>query len=110
MKAYLVTISQSDGNDNTIYEAVIEADSSDSAIDIIRAQVESDNDGEWEGTDPDGYRVEDNGCNEGKCETCSHSDSCDGPCYIITSIDEVEEHVNKDAAEAARAYYHSRWN
>lgn len=111
MKAYLFEIHVSDGNDNTIYDCVVEADTREAAENRIRAQVEKDGDGAWDGSDPDGYRVDEGGCDEGLCNVCPRVEECDGPAYTITTIygEEAQEFSTVEEAEKARASYHGRW-
>lgn len=112
MKAYLVEIHVSDGNDNTIYDAVVDAENREAAENKLRIQIEKNNDGNWEGSDPDGYRVEESGCDEGICNICPRVEDCDGPAYIITTIyaEDAEEYAAVEEANNHRRPYHSRWS
>lgn len=56
MSFFVYTIDDSDGNDNTVYESVIEADSKDAADEIISAHFESEaKSKDWESDGDGGY-------------------------------------------------------
>jgi hypothetical protein len=100
---YLVTIRVSDGNDCTVYEAVTEAETEEQAEEQARQSIASDNDGEWDGCDPDGYEVE---VEQAEAEDAEDSETL----YVTTWIDGIEEYATGAEAEAARSPYHCHWS
>lgn len=52
----------SDGNDNTVYDLLVTADTKEAAILAARKSIESqataENPGEWLGQDPDGFQID----------------------------------------------------
>jgi hypothetical protein len=98
MAHYLVTFQESDGNDCTVYDAVVEADNEDAAYgrvcDAIEAQMKRD-----------GTPYEDDGdfgfyfdCG-GECEG-----ECDGHGGIV--MREAVAYATLEEAEAGRSRYH----
>jgi hypothetical protein len=115
MKTYLITFDESDGNDCTVYEAIIPAENPDMALMILADSVEAamrSNDTVYETDGSEfGYYF---GCPD-DCDTLQSLDACDSmePCGIHAggiSLRTVETFDAYDAARAARSKFHLEWH
>lgn len=102
MKAYIVEIRESDGNDCTVYDCIVEAESHDDALNKIYEHFDAR--AEREGWESDG--------GEGWYFPCDcdddNSDACEGHGGIL--IGEPEEFASYDDAMGSHtkeSYYHT---
>ena len=93
---YLVTFDETDGNDCTVYDTIIEAPSQKAALNTLSKHIEADLKGEWT----------DDGSEFGYYFDCNSDcpEDCEGHGGI--GLREVEAHATEKDAQAARAPYH----
>lgn len=107
---YLITFGEFDGNDCTVYDAVIESNSDFHALDALAESVEkrlSDNGQPFES---DGSEFGYNFLCPDDCE--SIDDDSGEPCGLHSGgllLRSIESYATWEAAEKGCAFYHSRW-
>lgn len=105
MKHFLITWHESDGNDCTVYDSVVSADSEELALTVLALAVEADLDA---GAGPDSYAPD---CSEfGYDFLCSADcpEDCEGHGGIV--LREVTEYPSRDAAIADRNSWHCHFD
>lgn len=102
MAWHLITWHESDGNDCTVYDSVVEAADQDQALDTLAGSLEArmrENGTAWqEDGNVLGYYFD---CSE----DCS--EDCEG--HGGTSLREVQTFATEAEAEAQRSRWHSEW-
>jgi len=101
MKAYLITWHESDGNDCTVYDSIIEAESEEKALDTLHDQRNEKLKGRGE--------YEDDGNHLGFYFNCLEDcpEECEG--HGGTVHRETREYQTLEEAESNLASYHVRW-
>lgn len=103
MNAYLYVWHESDGNDCTVYDTVVLAESEDSANDIISAAIERT-------MTENGTSFEDDGNLLGYYFNCSEdcSEDCEG--HGGTSLREVTQYATEDEARKQMSRWHTEYS
>lgn len=107
---YLITFTESDGNDCTVYDAIREAKDEPSAVEALAVEMEQtfiDNGTPYE---PDGSELGFFFNCPDDCESLSNDNY--EPCGLHSGgvcLREVLAFDTEAAAEAAHSYYHSRY-
>lgn len=102
MSYYLITWDESDGNDCTVFDTIVQAESKDAALDLLGDAIEAR-------LTKNGTSWEDDGNQIGYMFNCAEDcpEDCDG--HGGTSLREVEEYATETEANAARSKYHTEY-
>lgn len=100
---YLITWHESDGNDCTVYDTVVQAETEDSALSLLADAMEKR-------MDENGTSYEEDGNHLGYYFNCS--DDCHEDCeeHGGTSLREVNSYETEDSARSAMSKWHSEWS
>lgn len=102
MNAYLITFHETDGNDCTVYDAVVEASTESDALAQLTSSVQAVLDSNGTSYEEDGSEF---GCYFNCSEDCS--ELCEG--HGGMALRHIETYPTVAEAELHRARYHSRW-
>lgn len=100
---YLITWHESDGNDCTVYDTLVEASSEDEALTLLGTALEAKLTENGTDFSEDGNQL---GYTYDCAEDCA--EFCDG--HGGTSLRTVERHNSELAARSAMSFYHSEWS
>ena len=105
MAWFTITWHESDGNDCTVYDTVVEAPDEDTALSLLGNAMETRMTANGTGFQKDGNHLGyyfDCDCDE------DYADTCEG--HGGTSLREVTAHVTEDSARQAMSRWHSEWS
>lgn len=103
MPWFLITWHESDGNDCTVYDTVVNARTEDDALSTLGDALERQMRANGQDYEEDGNHL---GYLFGCSEDCP--EDCDG--HGGTSLRTVEVYTSELQAQAARSRYHSNWS
>jgi len=101
-KHYLIVWHESDGNDCTVYDTIVMAESEEAALNLLGDALERQ-------MAANGTSWQDDGNQLGYYFDCTEAceEACEG--HGGTSLRTVEEYATEEEARNARSRYHSEW-